>query len=90
MLEQELRDMWQELKEVWNDSSRTETINFQVSSLIAELQTKVSQFEKDSIKKDIRTIKALTSQFEKDSISKDMKRLTASIRKLIQFLRGKK
>ncbi len=52
-MEEEIRDLWQELKNVWDSSSRTEKINFQMSNLIIELKSKVSQFEKDSITKDI-------------------------------------
>ena len=56
--------------------TQTEKINIQMSSLIVELKSKSSQFEKDSIKRDIKTIKSMTSQFEKDSITKDLKKLT--------------
>ena len=90
MLEQELKDIWTELKDVWKNSSQAEMINFQVSSLIVELKSKVSQFEKDSIAKDIRTIKNSISQFEKDSVTKDLGKITTSIRKIIQYFKTKK
>jgi hypothetical protein len=57
MLEQKLKEVWKELKEIWNNSSRTEKINFQMSGLINDLKGKISQFEKDSITKDITKIK---------------------------------
>ncbi len=89
-MEEEIKDLWQELKEVWKNSSHTEKINFQMSSLIVELKSKVSQFEKDSIKKDIKRINVLTSQFEKDSISNDIRKITLAIRKVIQYFKLKK
>ncbi len=57
MLEQELKKVWQELKEIWNNSSRTEKINFQIAQLMIDLKDKVSQFEKDSISRDITKVK---------------------------------
>lgn len=89
-MEEEIKDLWQELKNVWENSSQAEKINFQMSSLIVELKSKVSQFEKDSIKRDIKTIKKLTSQFEKDSITKDIRKITSSIRKIIEHFKMKK
>ena len=53
-MEEEIKDLWNELKDVWKNSSQSEKINFQMSNLIVELKSKVSQFEKDSIKKDIK------------------------------------
>lgn len=70
---------WHELKEIWINSSQTRQINIQMSALLDELKGKISQFEKDSIKSDIATLKAnwaqtksKVSQFEKDSINRDL------------------
>ncbi len=79
-----------ELKDVWRNSSQSEKIELQMSGLLAELKSKVSQFEKDSIKKDIKMIKSSTSQFEKDSIKRDVTNITTSIRKIIQYFKKKK
>ncbi len=89
-MEEEINDLWNELKNVWKNSSQTEKINFQISNLIVELKSKVSQFEKDSIKKDIKRISNLTSQFEKDSITKDLRRIKSAVRKIVQFFKMKK
>jgi hypothetical protein len=59
MLKQELKKVWQELKGIWKNSSRTEKINFQLSGLMNELKGKISQFEKDSISNDLTKIKTL-------------------------------
>jgi uncharacterized membrane protein YgaE (UPF0421/DUF939 family) len=90
MMEEELKDIWGELKDVWRNSSQSEKIELQMSGLLAELKSKVSQFEKDSIKKDIKMIKSSTSQFEKDSIKRDVTNITTSIRKIIQYFKKKK
>lgn len=89
-MEEELKDIWGELKDVWRNSSQSEKIELQMSGLLAELKSKVSQFEKDSIKKDIKMIKSSTSQFEKDSIKRDVTNITTSIRKIIQYFKKKK
>ncbi len=90
MLEQELKDIWGELKDVWRNSSQTEQINIQMSGLIVELKSKVSQFEKDSIKRDIETIKTFTSQFEKNSIVKEISKIKSAIIKIIEYFNLKK
>ena len=90
MLDQELNDIWKELKGVWSNSSQTEKINIQMSSLIVELKSKVSQFEKDSVKRDIKTIQTFTSQFEKDSITNDIRIIKSAIIKIIEYFNLKK
>ena len=87
---------WKDVKEIWGNSSRGAKINFQVSELIVELKSKVSQFEKDSIKSDIIEIKSSwthekkkVSQFEKDSVNKDLNVITNLIKKLITRFRSK-
>lgn len=99
MFEKEQKEGWQELKEIWKKSSQTEKINFQISGLIDELKDwykspMISQFEKDSIKSDVITIKASwnqfkgkISQFEKDSINKDVTKITALVKKFLNLLR---
>ena len=86
-MEEELKDICGGLKDVWRSYSQTEKIELQMSGLIAELKSKVSQFEKDSIRIDIETIKASISQFEKDSIKSDIAKITASIKKIIRYLK---
>ena len=79
------------LKNTWNEQPQSEKINIQVSQLINEFKSKVSQFEKDSINSDIATLKlnwAKTkrnnvSQFEKDSIKKDINIISEFIKKVI-------
>ena len=88
---------WQELKEIWTNSSQTKEINIQMSRLLDELKGKVSQFEKDSIKSDVATLKVhwkkfkgMTSQFEKDSINKDLNTITALLKKFLNLFKKKK
>ncbi|MDN5202709.1 hypothetical protein QQ008_15070 [Fulvivirgaceae bacterium BMA10] len=90
MFEQELNEEWQELKEIWRNSSRTKKINLEMSGLINELKGKMSQFEKDAITRDIKQITSSISQFEKDSIAGDLKKIMASIHKILRMLGIKK
>jgi len=90
MLDQESKEVWEELKDIWKNSSRTAKIHIQMSGLVDELKGKISQFEKDSINKDIATITGSISQFEKDSITRDITKITALIRKIIRRFRIKK
>ena len=88
---------WQELKEIWINSSQTRKINIQMSRLLDELKGKVSQFEKDSIKSDVAVLKAnwkeykgMVSQFEKDSINKDLIKITALLKKFLNLFKKNK
>ncbi|WP_167612428.1 hypothetical protein [Maribellus sediminis] len=90
MLSKEQNDIWQDLKEIWNNQPESEKINIQASNLILELKSKVSQFEKDSIRKDIKFIRSSTSLFEKDSIKKDLQTISNYIRKIIDKFRNNK
>jgi hypothetical protein len=82
MLNQEQKEIWQELRDIWKNSS-----HFEISKLMLELKSKVSQFEKESIKRDITKINASISQFEKDSITKDTAKIKASIKKIMHLFR---
>ena len=68
MVNKEFKDIWQELRAVWRNSSQTKRASIQLSNLIVELKTKANKFEKDSIKRDLKTLKAFASQFEKETI----------------------
>ena len=83
MWSKEQNEVWQDLKVIWNNQPESKKINIQASNLILELKSKVSQFEKDSIKNDIKFIKSSVSQFEKDSIKKDFNIITKFIKKII-------
>jgi len=96
MAKQEQRESWQEIKDIWKNSSAGEKINFQISELINELKSKVSQFEKDSIKSDMIKVrsswnqyKGNVSQWEKDSVSKDLSKITVLIKKFLKKLKRK-
>ena len=87
---------WEDVKEIWGNSSKGAKINFQVSELIDELKGKVSQFEKDSIKSDIFKIKSSwlqykkkVSRYEKDSIKNDLSLITNLLKKLINRFKSK-
>ena len=94
MMQQE--QTWNDVKEIWGNSSKGAKINFQVSELINELKGKMSQFEKDSIKTDINKIKSSwaqdkkkVSRFEKDSIKKDLNVITNLLKKLVAKFKSK-
>ncbi|KYG79141.1 hypothetical protein [Roseivirga echinicomitans] len=97
MANKEQKFEWEELKDIWVNSAQTKKINIQMSSLLDELKGKVSQFEKNSIKSDVATLKThwvqfkgMTSQFEKDSINKDMARITTLLRKFLNLFKRNK
>ena len=91
MWNSEQKNIGQELKNTQNEQPQSEKINIQVSQLIYEFESKVSQFEKDSINSDIATLKLNwtktkrnnVSQFEKDSIKKDLNLISKFIKKVI-------
>ena len=91
MWNSEQKNIWQDIKDTWNEQPQSEKINIQVSQLINEYKSKVSQFEKDSINSDIATLKLNwakmkrnnVSQFEKDSIKKDINIISEFIKKVI-------
>ena len=92
----EQEQIWNDIKDIWSNSSKGAKINFQVTELIDELKGKISQFEKDSIKTDINKIKSTwahdkkkVSQFEKDSIKKDLNIITTLIKKLMAKFKSK-
>ena len=95
MWNSEQKNIWQDIKNTWNDPLQSEKINIQVSQLINEFKSKVSQFEKDSINSDIAALKlnwAKTkrnnvSQFEKDSIKKDVNIISKFIKKAINLFK---
>ena len=82
-----MNDIWQDVKKIWKNSSKTKKIDFQVTELIAEFESKVSQFEKDLIYKDINTISSSISQFERKSIERDLEMITSSVSKLIKYFK---
>lgn len=86
MIDPESKQVWNEIKEIWKSSSETKRIHIQLSKLVEELEGKVSQFEKDSIRKDIAIITSSTTQFEKDSISRDIAWISRLIKKLLRRL----
>lgn len=85
------KNIWQDIKDTWNDQPQSEKINIQVSQLLNEFKGKVGQFEKDSINSDIATLKASwaktkrdkVSQFEKASIKKDINIISRFIKRII-------
>ena len=73
MWNNEQKNIWQDIKDTWNNEPQSENINIRVSQLLNEFIGKVSEFEKDSIDSDIailkihwaKTTKGKVSQFEK-------------------------
>ncbi len=83
MWKKEQKEVWQEIKDIWKNQPRSGKINIQVSELINDFKGKISQFEKNSIKKDISYITASVSKFEKDSIKRDITKFTLLIKRII-------
>lgn len=91
MWNNEQKNIWQDIKDTWNDQPQSEKINIRISQLLNEFKDKVSQFEKDSINADMATLKASwaktkrdnVSQFEKDSIKKDINIISRFIKKIV-------
>ena len=90
MWNNEQKNIWQDIKDTWNNQPQSEKINIQVSQLLNEFKSKVSQFEKNSINSDIATLKVnwvktkkdKVSEFEKDSIKKDINIISEFIKKI--------
>ncbi len=96
MKSQQQAESWDEIKEMWNNSSKGEKINFQFSNLIGELKSKMSEFETNSIKSDITKVKSSwkqykgkVSQFEKNSIARDLKLISEFLKKILQKMKLK-
>ncbi|MET7029912.1 hypothetical protein [Sediminicola luteus] len=88
---------WQEIKEIWKNSSQTKKIDIHISQLQEELKSKASEFEKNSIKSDISFLtpywedfKSKTSQFEKDSVKNDLLKLTKTLKNFLPIFKRKK
>jgi hypothetical protein len=97
MAKQEQNKTWEDIKEIWGDSSKGEKINFKFSTLIEELKAHTSQLEKDLIKSDVLKIKSSwkqyqekVSQWEKKSIAKDLSKIAPLLKKFIKKLKRKK
>lgn len=96
MAREEQRETWQDIKEIWGNSSQGEKINFEFSTLIEELKANTGQWEKDAIKSDMTKMKSSwdqfkgnVSQWEKDSISKDVSKITQLFKKFFKKLKRK-
>lgn len=94
MSREEQIEIWDDVKEIWGNSSKGKKINFQVSNLIDELKGKMSEFEKKSIKSDVAKLKSSwkqykgkVSQFEKDSISKDLSMIAKFLKKVLRIFK---
>lgn len=86
---------WDELKDVWMNSSQTKKIHIQMSQLFDELKGHVSTIEKDMIKKDLailreewKDFKGNISSFEKESINKDLAMIKKAINKFLSYFKG--
>lgn len=90
MWNKEQQLLWDDIKNMWNESSDTKNIKIDMTQLVIELKNKTSQFEKDSIKRDLKFIKGSISQFEKDSVKSDIALFTSGIKKFIAIIKGKK
>jgi hypothetical protein len=95
MAKQEQSETWQDIKEIWGNSSQGEKINFHFSALIEELKANTSQWEKDAIKSDMKKMKSSWDQFkgnisqwEKNSISKDASKISQLLKKFLKKLKN--
>ncbi len=88
---------WQEVKEIWKNSSQSKKIDIHISQLKEELKSKSSEFEKNSINSDISVItpywddfKSKTSQFEKDSVKNDLSKINKLLKNFLSLFNKKK
>lgn len=87
---------WNELKDIWVNSSQTRDIHIQMSDFLREVKSKASQFERVSIKSDLATLKQswtqfdrMVSRFEKDSVKKDLDFISRLLKKFLTlFTKG--
>ncbi len=75
---------WDEIKSVWDNSTRYAAIRIEIEGLVSEFKTKISPFERQAIKNDIETIVKATSDFEKNSIKRDLDMIKKPLIKLIR------
>lgn len=87
---------WNELRDLWENSSQTREIHIQVMDFLSEVKNKTSQFEKDAIDRDMEALKSslkeftgMVSQFEKDAVKHDFIKITGSLKKLFDFFKGR-
>ena len=87
---------WNELRDIWINSSQTCDIQVRMSDFLDEVKNKVSQFEKDSVKSDLATLKiswtefkGMVSQFEKDSVKKDLGIIVRLLNKFLNLFKKK-
>lgn len=87
---------WNELRDIWINSPQTRDIHIRMSDFLDEVKGKVSQFEKDSIKSDLATLKTswtefkgMVSQFEKDSVKKDLGIIARLLKKFLNLFKKK-
>ncbi|CAL2103115.1 protein of unknown function [Tenacibaculum sp. 190130A14a] len=72
MEQREQQEVWEDIKNIWNTSADSKEINILMSELVIELKSKTSEFERNSIKKDVTFMKGAVSDFEKKSIQRDL------------------
>jgi len=90
MWNNEQKDIWKDIKDTWDKQPQSEKINIQVSKLVDEFKSKISQFEKDAINKDLAFINSSVSKFEKESIKRDLNLISTLIKKVTSKLKKKK
>lgn len=90
----EIEFEWNDLKETWINSSQTCDIHIQMGELLKEINSKTSQFEKDSIKGDLAILKTnwtefkgMVSQFEKEAVKKDLVIVMRLLKKLLNLFK---
>jgi len=93
MIRQEHRDSWQEIKEIWGNSSQGERFNSRFAILKDALNSKISKWEKAAITSDLIKIqssmedyKSQVSVWEKKGVSKDLSRVLKLIKRRVKKL----
>ncbi|MBW1296309.1 hypothetical protein [Aquimarina litoralis] len=96
MWNHEQKDIWQDIKDTWNNQPQSKKINIQISRLLNEFKENISEFEKESINSDIAVLKVnwaktkndKITRFEKESIKKDINIISEFIKKILDKLKG--
>ena len=87
---------WNELRDIWVNSSETREIHIRMSDFLVEVKSKASPFEKDAIQSDLATLKnswadykGKISEYEKAAIKKDLSIISGLLKQFLNLFRKK-
>lgn len=90
MMNKEDKIIWDDCVALWRRSSQAERVELEFTKLVPAFESfksRISDFEKNAIQRDIKNIKRLTSDFEKNSINRDLDLVRRSVRKFLSYFK---